>query len=226
MSVRRAAGKTRAVVVVLCGGQVESRAATSSWQLSAVRMIPFARSLHRAGADHGVAVWTVGYRFRGWNGAEQSPVADAGWVLGEIRRRHGNVPVVLVGHSMGGRTALRAAGDHSVHAVVALAPWLPPAEPVDQLRGRSVLILHGTRDRRTDPMASFDLAQRAATVAAVHRVEIRGVGHPMIHRARLWHGLTTWFVTENLSGAQSPSTASTGQNDPYRILGDEINVQR
>ena len=48
----------------------------------------------------------------------------------------------------------------------------------------------------------------------------------MIRRARLWHALTTWFVTENLPSAPSPSTESTGQNDPYQILGDEINVQR
>ncbi len=224
--VRRAVGTTRAVVIVLGGGQVESRAAASPRQASALRMIPFARSLHRAGAENGVAVWTLHYRFRGWNGSEQSPLADARWALDEVRRRHGDVPVVLVGHSMGGRTALRAAGDTSVRAVVALAPWLPPAEPVDPLRGRSMLILHGTRDRRTDPGASFEFTRRAAIVAAAHLVEIRGGGHPMIRRAHLWHGLTTWFVTENLSRAEQPSTGSTGHNDPYRILGAEINVQR
>ncbi|WP_438949092.1 LLM class flavin-dependent oxidoreductase, partial [Streptomyces harbinensis] len=40
-----------------------------------------------------------------------------------LAARLGPVPVVLVGHSMGGRAALRAAGHPAVTGVVALAPW-------------------------------------------------------------------------------------------------------
>ncbi|MGR4852480.1 alpha/beta fold hydrolase [Streptomyces sp. LARHCF252] len=52
---------------------------------------------------------------------------DARRALGELARRAGDVPVVLVGHSMGGRAALRAADAPQVRAVPALAPWCPDA---------------------------------------------------------------------------------------------------
>jgi rhodanese-related sulfurtransferase len=42
---------------------------------------------------------------------------------------HPIVEVVLVGHSMGRRAALRAGGDPQVAAVCALAPWTPPSTP-------------------------------------------------------------------------------------------------
>src|SRR3954453_4781451 len=141
-----AAGATAAVVLVLPGGRADSFEPTSTRHLSAVRMRPFARSLSRRGRRRGLVVWLVRYRYRGWNGEEMSPVPDARWALQEVRRRHGDVPVVLVGHSMGGRTAMRVADDPSVRAVVALAPWLPDGEPVEHLAGRSVLIVHGTLD--------------------------------------------------------------------------------
>ena len=112
----------------------------------------------------GVPAYRLRYRFRGWNadGATPDPVSDARWALDEIRRRHGDdVPIVLVGHSMGGRTALWVAGDAQVAGVVALAPWCEAGDPVDQLAGRDVLIAHGTRDRITSPSGSLGYARRA-----------------------------------------------------------------
>ena len=221
-------GGTRAVVVVLYGGKPRSLAPSRPWHLSAVRMVPFARSIHDAGADQGIAVWTLRYRYRGWNEPAESPVADARWALDEVRRRHGDVPVVLVVHSMGGRTALRVAGDPSVRGLVALAPWLPPDEPVEQLRDRSMLIMHGSRDRWTDPGASLDLARRAASVTSVRRVEVKGVGHPMLRRASVWHDLTTQFVLSRLDQSDradrayradraDQSTEQMGTNHSYGI---------
>ena len=90
LSVRAVSGQTRAVALVLPGGRVRSHARSRPWHLSAVRMIPFARSLHLAGADHGLTVWTVRYRYRGWNGAEASPVEDVRWALDEVRSRSGH----------------------------------------------------------------------------------------------------------------------------------------
>ena len=43
------------------------------------------------------------------------------------------------------------AGHASVRGVVALAPWLPGPEPVEQLAGRDLVVLHGTRDLTTSP---------------------------------------------------------------------------
>jgi dienelactone hydrolase len=129
-----------------------------------------------------------------------SPVHDARWALEEVRRRHGDVPVVLLGHSMGGRTAMRVAGDASVRAAVGLAPWLPDGEPVDQLAGRQVLIVHGVRDRVTSAAASRRFADRARDVAADLRyVLLERETHAMLLRARTWHRLATSYVLDVLA---------------------------
>jgi len=170
-------------------------------------MRPFAVSLHRAGARHGLEVWSVRYRVRGWNGELASPLADVSSVLEQVRDRHGHVPVVLVGHSMGGRVAMRLAGDESVVAAVGLAPWLPDGEPVEQLAGRRVLLVHGDRDGVTSPRATKRFAQRASAVAAqLELVIVRGERHAMLLRPRTWHRLATAFSLDALGLARrSPS---------------------
>jgi dienelactone hydrolase len=95
--------------------------------------------------------------------------------------------VVLVGHSMGGRAVLRAGDDPSVRAVCALAPWTPPGEPVDHLRGQTVAILHGRGDRWVPAALSADFALRAERAGAhIARFTIAG-GHSMVRRAPVWH---------------------------------------
>ncbi len=186
----RATGAT----LVLHGGRAKSAEPTRAGQLAVRRMRPFARAVVEATSGHDVAVLALRYRLRGWN-ADGSPLPDAAWALAEIRRRHGDVPVVLVGHSMGARTALRVAGDRNVSAVAALAPWVPEGEPVDQLAGRSVLIVHGTLDTLTSPRASLAYAERARLVAAeLMRVEMRRERHAMIVRPALWHRLVAGFA--------------------------------
>ena len=100
---------------------------------------------------------------------------------------------------MGGRTALRVADDAGVREVVALAPWLEPADPVRQLRGRQVLIAHGTADRITSPAASKAYARRAEAVAAgVEYVEIPGETHAMLRAVRTWNRLAIRGVRDGL----------------------------
>lgn len=193
--VRPARGQTTAVVLVLPGGRADSFDPADIRQLAAVRMLPIARSLSRRGRRHGVAVWTVRYRYRGWNGSQMSPVHDTQWALDEVRKRHGDVPVVLVGHSMGGRTAMRCAGDALVVAACGLAPWLPDGEPVDQLRGRLVLVAHGNTDVVTSPRASRRYVHRAQGVASqAGFVTVCGDMHAMLLRWRTWHRLATGFT--------------------------------
>ena len=89
-----------------------------------------------AGRD-GLAVARLRYRVRGWNGADAAPVADAHWALDQLTARFPGVPIALVGHSMGGRAALYAAGHPAVRAVVGLAPWIEPGDTertIDGLR--------------------------------------------------------------------------------------------
>lgn len=201
LRIRPAQGHTLGVALVLHGGKARSMRPASRRQLSAVRMTPFARALERAGSSQGLAVWTLQYRDRGWNDTG-SQVDDARWALDQIEAEHPVVPVYLVGHSLGGRTALAAAGHASVRAVMALAPWLPGDEPIEQLKGVPVLIAHGTRDKWVDPRGSLKFAIRAQRGGMdVKRVEVAGVGHAMLRRISLWHGLTTFFVMSQLAVA-------------------------
>ncbi|WP_103886773.1 alpha/beta hydrolase [Actinacidiphila yanglinensis] len=190
----------RAVVLALPGGDALSTRRRSP--MAAATMWPLARHLVRSGAPDGVAAHVVHYRFRGWNGGHAHPAEDAEWAVGEAVRRYGDVPVCLVGLDMGARAALHAGGHPAVRSVVALAPWLPEdpePEPVKQLNGRQVLIVHGTDDSSTDPELSYRLAERAKKVnREVCRFEVHSDGHGLHqHRAEVF-ALTTDFVLGSL----------------------------
>jgi pimeloyl-ACP methyl ester carboxylesterase len=190
-------GAIRCVALLAHGGQETSSAGVTSLQPTALRMYPFLLGIHAAGRGHGLAACQLRYRFRGFN--EGEPVHDVRWALGEIRRRHGDVPVCLVGHSMGARSVLRAAGEEHVRAVAALAPWLPPGEPVDQLAGRTVVIMHGRRDRITNPAGSLRYALEAHPVAErLCRFEIARSGHAMLERFGVWQRMIKRFTLSSL----------------------------
>ncbi|HWB65823.1 MAG TPA: alpha/beta fold hydrolase, partial [Mycobacteriales bacterium] len=136
---------------------------------------------------------------------QQSPVADARWALDEVRRQHGAVPIVLVGHSMGGRTALHVADDPSVVGVCALAPWIERADSADRLAGKALLVVHGGNDRTTSPRRSAGFARAAEQAgASVEYVRVVG-GHAMLVRAGRWHRLATNFTLRTLDAALTPS---------------------
>lgn len=198
-----------AVVLVCHGGRSHGRDAGARRRLPYWRMRPFGTELERAGrahrteVGHGVAVYLLRYRYRGWNGPAMDAYRDAAWAVGEITRNHPGRPVALLGHSMGGRAVLRAAGEPGVVAVCALAPWIE-GDPVEQLAGRAVLIAHGDRERMTDPAASLDYAVRARRVTdRVARFDVRGDGHAMLRRAADWTSLVRGFVLGEL-GAEPP----------------------
>jgi alpha-beta hydrolase superfamily lysophospholipase len=205
LEIRPAAGDVTAVVLILHGGRANSFAPTKPSQLTAVRMRPFMKAISRRAAKRGVAVWMLRYRVRGWNGDDRSPVADAQWALAEIKRRHGDVPVVLVGHSMGGRTAFVVGGDPAVDGICALAPWCEKADPVDQLAGKTVLIAHGSADRVTLAKYSRKYADRAAAAGArVGYLSVKGEMHAMVFRWRWWHRLATSFALAALGFEPMP----------------------
>ncbi|MEV6019058.1 MULTISPECIES: alpha/beta fold hydrolase [unclassified Streptomyces] len=188
-------GPTHAAVLVLHGGAADGKAPPRLWNAARARMRPFLRHVTRALSDDGTFVGQVRYRHRGWNGADADPVADVLRALDELSALVGEVPVVLVGHSMGGRAALRAAAVPRVRAVVALAPWCPEGEPVAHLRDKRVIVLHGDRDRITDPAESFALVRRAVEAgSAANAVRVAGGDHGMLRRARTWHRVTAATV--------------------------------
>ncbi|WP_328378365.1 alpha/beta hydrolase [Streptomyces sp. NBC_00440] len=172
------------VVLLLPDGDPVSRRRSSPLPYASLR--PPARRLARAGRGDGLAAHVVRYRFRGWNGTDAHLAEDASWAVDEALRRYGDVPVCLAGHGMGGRAALHTAGHHAVTSVLAVAPWLPDddvaaePEPVKQLVGRQVLIVHGTTDARSDPELSYRLAERAKkTNRDTCRFEVHSDGHSL-----------------------------------------------
>lgn len=182
-------GKTDMVVLVLHGGRSRSDKPARKRHLAYQRMVPIAHGLRRA-APPSTGVWLLRNRLRGWNEPAQDAVADGRWAVTEARQRHPRARIVLVGHSLGGRVALRLAGEDAVVAVCALAPWIEPDEPVEQLAGKAVLIAHGTEDRTTSPTASAQYARSAG----VQQIEISRSGHAMLRRWREWHSVTRRFV--------------------------------
>jgi dienelactone hydrolase len=165
------------------------------------------RRIARAGRDEGLATHVVHYRYRGWNGGEAHLAHDATWATEEVVRRYGDVPVCLTGVGMGARAALHAGGHEAVNSVVALSPWLPEEdvaaspEPVKQLVGRRVLIVHGTNDARTDPELSFRLAARAKKANRdVCRFEVHSDGHGLHQHRDEVHALAEDFVMGALFG--------------------------
>ena len=193
------AARAAGIVVVAHGGSAVSRSPTSPFQVSVLRMIPVADAIRDAVRGSGAEVRRVRFRLSGWNGAEASPAADLTRLLDEISADSGHPPVVLVGHSMGGRAALRAAGHPLVTAVAGLAPWLPPGEPVDQLAGRRVLLAHASDDSVCNPANTWAYAERASAVVEVGAIEIRNGDHAMLRRARLWHAIAAEFTRISLA---------------------------
>jgi dienelactone hydrolase len=213
---RRPAPEITGLVIVAHGGTSESTMPTSGLQGSVLRMIPVARGICRSLHGNGVVVWRPRFTVRGWNGAAASPVADLTEMLDEAKAALGPVPVLLVGHSMGGRAVLRAAGHPLVTAVAGLAPWLPDGEPVSQLAGRRVLLVHGRGDRITSTAETWAYAGRAAEVTTVATIEIAGTEHAMIRRAGLWHQLTAGFARQELAPPGPAGPVATAFTHPAR----------
>ena len=195
---------------MLHGGAERGHGRVSRFSPPFLRTEVIARAAHRQLADAGVSVWSLRFCRSGWNGAEASPVPDARWALAEIARRTRvgkgpGVPVVLVGHSMGGRTALRVADDAAVRGLVLLAPWLPPGEPMAELAGRDLVIAHGTRDRTTEPAASRRYAEQAEGIARrVTHIDVPGEGHALLRRPATWNRIVVESVLEILGAPDAP----------------------
>jgi pimeloyl-ACP methyl ester carboxylesterase len=215
------------VVVIVHGGQSVSAEPTSSLQLAVLRMIPVAQAIRHTLRGSGAVVVRPRLLVRGWNGEQASPVPDLSRILDHIGAEFGPVPVVLVGHSMGARAAFRVAGHAAVSALAGLAPWLPPGEPVSQLAGRRVLLVHGSVDSITSPDETWAYVERARAVTEVAAIEIRAGDHPMLRRARLWHDIAAEFTRSalqlsahetELAAAVIPTSADSGRADAGRTV--------
>jgi len=187
------------VVLVLHGGAQASRLPVAWWRLAVLRMAPFASTIVRRAGDD-LAVLRLKNRVRGWNGTRQDPVQDARWALDRIRHVLPGTPVVVVGHSMGGRVALHLGAEPDVVGVAALAPWIESDVPQPR-PGVAVLLMHGSSDHVTDPRRTDVLARRYADSGVdLRHVEVEGGTHTMLKDAALWHRTVADFVTDVLLG--------------------------
>jgi len=201
----------RGLVLLLHGGRSVSAKPAGPAQLAVLRVAALAPPVRHSLHGQGVLVRAPRFTVRGWNGAQASPVADLNRWLDEAAATCGPVPIALIGHSMGGRAALRAAGHPQVIAVAGLAPWLPADEPVAQLAGTWVLLAHGDRDRVTSADLTWEYARRAAAVTRITTVPVPGGDHAMLRRERPWRRIVTEFARAAFGpGEQAGGPAGPG----------------
>ncbi|MDO9380125.1 MAG: alpha/beta fold hydrolase [Nocardioidaceae bacterium] len=192
----------RALVLFLHGGQQASTEPVLEKHASWWRLARMQDTFEPVARQHGLGVVLLRYRLRGWNagpGRTPDPVVDAREALAGLVREHPGVPIVLVGHSMGGRTACHVADDEAVVGVVGLAPWLPEGEPTGALRGRVLRVVHGSRDRWTSPRWSRVYVERCQGLATSATWTSMGpVGHFMLRRPGRWNDVVREGVEELL----------------------------
>lgn len=180
------------VVLLLHGGKPRGHDPVGGRSASWRRMAALQRSISPHAHEAGVATWLLRYRERGWNGAGTSATEDARWALEEVRRELGDLPVVLLGHSMGARTSVHVADDASVVGVVGLAPWWDRSDPVSGLAGKHLRAAHGRTDKITSARMTQDFVRRARPVAASADFEDMGrAGHYMLRRVPAWNAVAT-----------------------------------
>ncbi|WP_111766812.1 alpha/beta hydrolase [Nakamurella deserti] len=196
-----------ALCLVLHGGRSVSEAEVLAGHIAVLRMRPVARVLARALPS--VAVYRLQLSIRGWNGSGAAPVRDARWAVRTLRALHPDVPIVLVGHSMGGRTVLRVADEPAVVGVVGLAPWLPADEPIAHLGAVAVRLVHGDRDRIVPEPSTRAVVARLLTAGVdVRRSVLPGTGHGMVRGWRRWNAEVVAAVTALLGAARRTGPGS------------------
>lgn len=203
------------LVLLAHGGQEHSLDNPHIWRKPLLRMWPLALAARRALARRdGVAVGLLRYRYRGWNTPHAHAAADLRTVLDRLPASVERV--ALIGHSMGGRAVIRVADHERVAGALALAPWLPEADPVVPLPDRLVVLAHGRDDIRTDPALTSRYASLLrATGTSVAQLLADDETHALMRRYRDWDELARRFVASCL-GDGDPYLAEITSTDPGR----------
>ena len=188
--------RPQALILMLHGGKDRSQDVVDSRSLSWRRSASMQRDIARRAQEAGASVWLLRFTRRGWNGGADR-VADARAALDDVRRRLGDVPVVLLGHSMGGRTAVHVADDPNVRGVVALAPWLPPGESVEACGAR----------RCTPPTAAATASPAPAAPPPSYAARPRSPRRPS---SPTWVGSATTCCAADGPGTRSPWSPPSG----------------
>lgn len=191
-----------AVIVTHGGASRRGDPMVSPTQLSVLRMVPVARRVATTGGKR-LAVFRLLNSTRGWD-TRHTPVDDVDWAVAQVGRQFAtDLPIGLVGHSLGGRAALFA-GDHpSVRTVVALNAFVFPSD-APRLRGRDVLFVHGDGDRVAPPSRASAVAERVMASTRTSFVAVSGGRHAMLRRGRDFERLAAEFCTATLTDAPPP----------------------
>ena len=159
---------------MLHGGQQNSTDDVSDRHASWWRLALMARGLRRFARKNDLSLHLLQYRVRGWNGSDDpAPVRDARWALDRLQDRYPGVPVVLVGHSMGGMTVMSLAahrpelfGPRVVGVVLVSTAAGRVAEAMLPLPVRATGLLTG----RVVPRVTRVMTRRKDTLEATRRV--------------------------------------------------------
>lgn len=140
----------------------------------------------------------------------------------------GAAATLLMGFSMGGAVAVRAASHPTVTGVLGLAPWLPDQLDLAPLRGRRLDVLHGALDRWLPgiPGVSPSLSRRGFERAgrldvegsytlipgAMHAVALRPPWNGLLPlpRASRWAELAAERIAAYRSDGAVPRAVSSG----------------
>lgn len=187
------------VVLMLHGGEVEDLAPLRRWDPSPIVVRVMTDKLSRQ--QPRLTFVRLLNAVSGWNEPIRSPVADAEWALMRLRQVYPDLPIAVVGHSMGGRTAFELADAEAVSAVVGLAPWLADAYDETRFLDTPTLIVHGRADTITSQDASADLVRRIR-VAGGSAAYLSVPGwHSLGFRPRVWQRQVGAFLGHHLRRA-------------------------
>lgn len=146
-----------------------------------------------------LAFGEVKYRIKSWKRLDMC-AEDAVAAVERLGAPH----TLLIGFSMGGAVAIKAAAAPGVEEVVGLAPWIPERLDLSPLDGRKLVVYHGSLDRYlpgipgvnpSNSRAGYERAKARGIDAtytlipgATHGIAVRGPwGRPFtLPRARTW----------------------------------------
>lgn len=188
----------RGVVVMLHGGQPVGLEPTGDIDVAAAAVRLFTGRLRTLAPE--LAFVRLRNALTGWNEPAKSPVADAEWALGRVRELYPDLPVALVGHSMGGRVTFELVDRPDVRAIVGLAPWLADGYPEQRFLGTPTLLVHGRQDTVTSAEASHDLVRRIVDAGGDAHFESVPGWHSLLFRAGRWQRSVAGFLSEQLLG--------------------------
>ncbi|MEH3157081.1 MAG: alpha/beta fold hydrolase [Gordonia paraffinivorans] len=200
-----------AVVLVLPGG-TDVSAEPFSWRSpSALRMYPFTASIALRFPLR-VRVRQVAYELYGWND-DAAPLAPARAALDRASADAPDAPILLIGHSMGGRVAAHLAADPRVRGVLALAPWWQHADWRHIHDDVRVVAMHGTADTRTyASRTEKGVAELRARGVDATYVPLPDGGHAMLDHVLDWQRAALDFVAAELATNTSPATREAGSS--------------